>query len=279
MRLLLELDPIMGRSTNGGGMKCPGCKAPGSGVIDSRPQREDRDVWRRRSCSACGLRWSTAEVIIKGTSIHAQPIGQGTPTNGATSPQVIGQSSPTNGASLRVEGEGGGLPSGSVSVLQSVDLSAVSKQSGSDAGARKSTPNAKIEPAYSAAFVEFWSLWPRKVQKGSAWAAWQAWQCDVRLPLILGVLAWQIPEDFDRRPMDRVPHAATWINGRGWENERPARQAPAVAPVTAAKTTETWDEARRRRDREEAARLSEIRRQQEEISKQPITVGEKPRWA
>ena len=42
-------------------MKCPECKRPGMGVIDSRARYEGAAVRRRRACDACGFRVTTTE--------------------------------------------------------------------------------------------------------------------------------------------------------------------------------------------------------------------------
>lgn len=44
-------------------MKCPGCGASDSRVLDSRPIEEGRSIKRRRECSACGKRFNTYEVV------------------------------------------------------------------------------------------------------------------------------------------------------------------------------------------------------------------------
>jgi hypothetical protein len=43
-------------------MHCPACGSDGHAVIDSRPS--GGLIRRRRSCSACGFRWSTIEIEV-----------------------------------------------------------------------------------------------------------------------------------------------------------------------------------------------------------------------
>ena len=44
-------------------MKCPGCGATDSRVLDSRPIDDGASVKRRRECNVCGKRFNTYEVV------------------------------------------------------------------------------------------------------------------------------------------------------------------------------------------------------------------------
>jgi len=44
-------------------MKCPGCGATDSRVLDSRPIDDGASVKRRRECNECGKRFNTYEVV------------------------------------------------------------------------------------------------------------------------------------------------------------------------------------------------------------------------
>lgn len=44
-------------------MKCPYCSRPDTRVIDSRPAEDGNSIRRRRSCDACGKRFTTYEKI------------------------------------------------------------------------------------------------------------------------------------------------------------------------------------------------------------------------
>ena len=74
------------------------------------------------------------------------------------------------------------------------------------------------EPAYSPAFLDFWTAYPRKTAKG---AAWKAWPGDGILPAILSALEWQaaLPNWQD---WQFIKHPATYLNARMWEDEKPA---------------------------------------------------------
>lgn len=86
---------------------------------------------------------------------------------------------------------------------------------------RKRSPAARVE---SAAFTEFWTAYPRKVAKG---AAVKAWPGDEHLPAILSALAWQVKGWADPK---YIPHPATYLNQRRWEDERPRERGQATYP-------------------------------------------------
>lgn len=72
-------------------------------------------------------------------------------------------------------------------------------------------------PEFSAPFLAFWEMWPRKVAKLAAWKAWQSWGCD-NIPELLPALKLQLPA-FCQRDPEHVPHASTWLNGMRWQDE------------------------------------------------------------
>lgn len=71
-------------------------------------------------------------------------------------------------------------------------------------------------------FSEFWHLYPRRVCKLAAIAAWERINPDINLRVaILAALRWQATEVFAKREEEKIPHPATWLNGKRWEDERP----------------------------------------------------------
>lgn len=74
---------------------------------------------------------------------------------------------------------------------------------------------------YSDAFLSFWSAYPRKVGKGSAWKAWKRLRPDsALLTAILSAVAVQKGAPaWERDGGQYVPHPATWLNQRRWEDE------------------------------------------------------------
>lgn len=155
-------------------------------------------------------------------------------------------------------------------VTPSSHLTSGSSQLNSDQKQIADVPSAVF--AYPKAFEEVWEGCDRKGGKGAAFKAWGK----SKPPASLVAPAWKryvaSLEEW-RNPQD----VSTWLNERGWLNEYVPYAKPGGQPP--AKKSESFEERKRREDREAAERLSKIRREQEEIAKQPITVGEKPRWA
>jgi hypothetical protein len=70
-----------------------------------------------------------------------------------------------------------------------------------------------------AGFQEFWGLFWRKVKKAKAVKAWSNIDPDPKLTqVIFAAVKAQRKEQLGREPKFR-PHAASWLNGREWENE------------------------------------------------------------
>lgn len=73
---------------------------------------------------------------------------------------------------------------------------------------------------YNENFLKFWSVYPRKVQKGTAYRAWKKNCCDsVVEAILLAVSGQAIPGARLGVEIKYVPHPASWLNGRGWEDE------------------------------------------------------------
>ena len=74
---------------------------------------------------------------------------------------------------------------------------------------------------YSEAFVKFWNYYPRKIGKGAAYKSWK------RIPKENGLLnsilkAISIQKQSEQWKKDNgqfIPHPATWLNQRRWEDE------------------------------------------------------------
>lgn len=92
-------------------------------------------------------------------------------------------------------------------------------------------PRAVRAEVYSPDFLAFWNAYPRKVAKGAAWKVWQ--RLSPPLPALMAALEWQ------RRTLDWtkdggafVPHPATYLNARRWEDERTVKPTTAAKPPT-----------------------------------------------
>ena len=88
-------------------------------------------------------------------------------------------------------------------------------------------PKRRNASEYSPEFESFWTAYPRKEAKGSAFKAWQKQKPP--LSACLSALAWQKKSDqWTKDAGSFIPHPASWINARRWEDE----PAPAVSTPT-----------------------------------------------
>ena len=72
-----------------------------------------------------------------------------------------------------------------------------------------------------ARFDRFWAIYPRKVAKAAALKAWTALRPDAALlEVLLAAVERQVASEGWRRDGGAfIPHAATWLRGRRWEDE------------------------------------------------------------
>ena len=71
-------------------------------------------------------------------------------------------------------------------------------------------------------FVRFWDAYPRKVDKPRAVRAWEKLgleNCSVE-SVMAGLQAAKFCEQWVRDGGRFIPHPATWLNGRRWEDEQ-----------------------------------------------------------
>ncbi len=76
-------------------------------------------------------------------------------------------------------------------------------------------------PAYSIEFLEFWKLYPRKEAKGEAWKVWQRLRPTdtIRSSIARAVESQKLSSEWKRDFGKFIPHPATWLNKRRWEDE------------------------------------------------------------
>ncbi|MCP4493337.1 MAG: hypothetical protein GY820_39435 [Gammaproteobacteria bacterium] len=73
---------------------------------------------------------------------------------------------------------------------------------------------------YSQEFLQFWTVYPRREGKGRAWKYWTREGLDRKLPDILsGVALYRCTEGWQKDGGRFIPHPATWLNDRRWEDE------------------------------------------------------------
>lgn len=106
---------------------------------------------------------------------------------------------------------------------------------------------------YAPEFEAFWREYPRKIGKGSAYKAWG--KLKPPLEICLSTLKWQKKTDQWLRDNGQyIPHPATWLNQRRWEDEEPQPGDSHVAPTGSGnpartKTFREIDEERYRQNR------------------------------
>lgn len=83
--------------------------------------------------------------------------------------------------------------------------------------------NGGKKKGFSEDFNRFWEKYPRKVSKGQAWKTWQKLQKDGTLPdvdTLIEAVRWrQLEPDWEKDGGKYIPHASTWLNACGWEDE------------------------------------------------------------
>jgi hypothetical protein len=82
-------------------------------------------------------------------------------------------------------------------------------------------------------FDLFWSTFPRKIGKGAAELAWKKLKPDSTLQarIIQAVKAQCKSEQWRRDQGQFIPHPATWLNGKRWEDEVEVKIAQDKPPV------------------------------------------------
>lgn len=70
-------------------------------------------------------------------------------------------------------------------------------------------------------FCAFWNAYPKKRDRRKAEKAWNALNPDgeVIQSMLRALAAWKASPDWQRDGGQFIPHPATWINGRRWEDE------------------------------------------------------------
>lgn len=172
----------------------------------------------------CGSRWETVEKISRRlssvTATPSTPLAHRQHTGSKLPLPVAHRQQPPSGG-----GVGGGVSSDPNSVLFPAS-SGPSEQSGSVSEGDQGVDRRAREPRYTDAFSRFWAAYPRKTAKGAAWKAWPP--AAAHLEAILAALEWQrASDDWQRDGGAFVPHPATWLNARRWEDE-PTAIGPAL---------------------------------------------------
>lgn len=85
----------------------------------------------------------------------------------------------------------------------------------------KQYSNKEKNNTYSPDFLSFYLAYPRKVAKSKAWEAWE--KCNGNRPeislLLVSVEKQKNSDQWKKNNGQYIPHPATWINQRRWEDE------------------------------------------------------------
>ena len=77
----------------------------------------------------------------------------------------------------------------------------------------------KSVPKKDVRFDDFWKVWPVKKAKQAAAKRWASMKLDSEADTIIQNVAYRVEHDVDWRDPKFIPHAATFLNGRRWEDE------------------------------------------------------------
>ena len=100
----------------------------------------------------------------------------------------------------------------------------------------ESNPNPKPAGAHARElFTRFWSAYPRHTGKQAAEKAFLRLNPDDDLLgiMLMAITAWSKSEQWTKDGGQYIPHPATWLNGRRWEDELPKAAGAHMKTVTA----------------------------------------------
>jgi len=92
----------------------------------------------------------------------------------------------------------------------------------------KNEKKKKTTGAYTKEFQTFWEAWParngKKQRKKDAFSSWQRKPVNISLDFLLTLI--EKEKNTKSWKQGYIPDAATWLNGRGWENEIEEEKGP-----------------------------------------------------
>ena len=112
-------------------------------------------------------------------------------------------------------------------------LSPSAQVSEEDTESSHSKPNASAKKEeYTAAFEEFWAVYPKKKGKGGAFRSWKRKKLDVA-EVVAAVEAQKNSFDWQKDNGQFIPHPQTWLNNSCWLDEDSPTAPGAFHPVNA----------------------------------------------
>jgi hypothetical protein len=94
---------------------------------------------------------------------------------------------------------------------------------------------APVLPGAKEGFEKFWAAYPKKKSKGQAEKAWQTIKPNEQLvaTMIATIERAKTSADWTKDGGQYIPHPATWLNGKGWEDEYGTGPPSKGSPKTA----------------------------------------------
>ena len=87
-------------------------------------------------------------------------------------------------------------------------------------GNKAKTKKPKAKAFLSEDFNQFWKAYPKRLGKGDAESSWT--KMAPPLAEVLTALEWlRSSKDWTRDGGQYIPHPATWLNRKGWQDEKP----------------------------------------------------------
>jgi len=83
----------------------------------------------------------------------------------------------------------------------------------------KDTHSHSVRDEYDEDFTSFWNAYPKKVGKGAAWSAWKRAKPPATSILLTVLEQQKDSEQWTRENGRFIPHPATWINQKRWDDE------------------------------------------------------------
>ena len=80
-------------------------------------------------------------------------------------------------------------------------------------------------------FNAFWNAYPKKMAKQEAKKAWMKLKPDEEMmqEILSGLTRWKTSYEWQKNGGQFIPHPASWLNGRRWEDDIPTYKPPESA--------------------------------------------------
>lgn len=98
-------------------------------------------------------------------------------------------------------------------------------------------------PEITPGFVDFWTVYPRKVSKQTAIRAWRktgANDSEALTDTIIADVNRRLKTEWSGKDMQYIPHPSTYLNQRRWEDETASTERTESAPKNYDFTDEDW---------------------------------------